>query len=167
MIAISNIEIDEIFNKNTKEVFKQFVDIDLVERVYKTSDIKLYDGVSIVVSFSGIVSGQIIINITSELAKVIYHRYRKGILAIEIDKNVKEAIFELSKVIIGNSCASFYANGISMEIASYCIIDGNDVNYTSVDKKVTIINYKTSLSDMKMMLVLDINGKQEFIDFNN
>lgn len=167
VITISNIEIDEVFNKNTKDVFKQFVDIDLDERVYKASDIKLYDGVSIVVSFSGIVSGQIIVNITSELTKVIYHRYTKGILAVEIDKNVKETIFELSKLIIGNSCASFYGNGISMEIASYCITEGNDVSFTWIDKEITIIDYETLLSEMRMMLILDINGKLELSDFNN
>lgn len=90
---IRDLKIDEIFNRNTKETFKQFVDIDLNEKIYKTSDIKFNDGVSIIVSFSGTFSGQIIINIPAELAKIIYHRYVKGVLAIEIDRNVKESIF--------------------------------------------------------------------------
>lgn len=160
-IKIPSLEIAEIFNKNTKEIFKQFVDTDLDEKIYKTSDTKLYDGVSVIVSFSGIISGQIVISISGELSKVIYHRYMKGILAIEIDKDVKEAVFKLSKLIIGNSCASFYGNGVSMEICSYCIVEGCDIKYTSIDKNVTIIDYETSLMDMNIMLILDIDGKAE------
>ncbi|MFA5523983.1 MAG: hypothetical protein WDA24_06475 [Tissierellales bacterium] len=156
-----------MFNRNTKEIFKQFVSIDLDEKVYNSSETVLYDGISIIGSFSGIVSGQIIMNISSELAKVIYHRYTKGILAIDIDKEVKDTIFQLAKLIIGNSCASFYENGLSTEIVSSSIVEGKDINYIWINKNITIINYETSMPDMKMMLILDISGKGKIDNFNN
>lgn len=129
--------------------------MDLEEKIYKLSDIKFNDGISIIVSLSGILSGQVIVNIPRELAIIIYHRHKKGILAIEIDGNVKESILELWKLIIGNSCTSFYGNGVTVELGSYCMIEGNDVKYTAVDKKATIIQYETSLAETNIILVLD------------
>ncbi len=54
-----------------------------------------------------------------------------------------------------------------MELASYCIIEGNELSYTCIDKKITMINYETSLTETNMILILDIDGKIEFNDFNN
>lgn len=166
-IKIIDLKIDEIFNKNTKEIFKQFINMDLDEKTYKSSDIKFNDGVSIIVSLSGILSGQVIVNIPRELAKIIYHRHKKGVLAVEIDGNVRKSILELWKIIIGNSCASFYENGVSIELGSYCMIEGNDVNYTTIDKNVTIIQYETALTEANMITILDIYGEQKFSNFNN
>lgn len=54
-----------------------------------------------------------------------------------------------------------------MELISYCIIEGNDVNYTIIDKNITIIEYETSLSELSIIFILDIDGKEDFSSINN
>jgi len=137
--------------------------MNLNETICKSSDIRLHDGVSVMVCLSGTISGQITINFSEELVKFIYQRYTKGIPVVEIDNEVKETIFTLSKLIIGNSCASLYGNGISMEVSSCCIVDGYNVNYISVNRNVSVIYYETSLEEMNIMLILDIDEESRRI----
>lgn len=84
-----------------------------------------------------------------------------GIPIVKVDNNVKEIIFNLFKLIIGNACTSFYENGVSTRATSHCMIEGENINYTSFAKKNTIINYKIPLENMNMILILDVDGKEQ------
>ncbi len=112
------------------------------------------------VSFSGTVSGQIIINVSDELVRLICLRTNNNIPIVEIDNDAKKIIFNLGKLIIGNSCASFYESGVSIEATSYCIIEGDNINYTSISKKITMIDYKTQMHELNMILILDTNEEE-------
>lgn len=102
-----------------------------------------------------------------ELTKLIYSRSNKGILIAEIDNKVKEAIFELAKLIIGNSCISFYENGVSIDLVGKCILEGYDIIYTSIMKNMTIITYEASIENMKMQILLDFDEKNKISNFND
>lgn len=157
---ISDFYIAHIFNKNTIELFRQVADIELKDgKVSLDSGIKFYDGIITAVSLSGVLSGQIIINVSYELARLICLKVMGGIPIVDVSKEAKETIFNLFKLIIGNSCVSLYENGVSMKVISSYVLEGRDCVYMSLYKKTIMIKYNTLLEKMGMIILLDINEK--------
>ncbi|SDZ26481.1 chemotaxis protein CheX [Proteiniborus ethanoligenes] len=157
---IRDTDIVKTFNKNAIEIFKQVIHIDLNDgRVSLDSEIIFYDGVIVVVALSGVISGQIMINISEELAKLICLKLMGGVPVVNIDRDAKKDIFSLCKLIIGNSCASLYENGVSMNVTSYGIIQGRDFDYMVLDRKATIITYEDLSEKMGMIILLNTKEK--------
>lgn len=91
----------------------------------------------------------------------------KGIPIVEINNDVKKTIFDIAKLIVGNSCISFYENGVSMDVVSHCIIEGYGISYTSLDKNISIIDYEVSTKKMNMKIMLDIDDKEKICELIN
>lgn len=153
-IAISILKLVETLNEKTKENFKQFVNIELIEKVQKVSAVKLYDGISIILSFSGNISGQIIVNMLEDFTKIVYSKYTGNIPVVEIDSSIKYKIFELIKIIIGNYGTSFYENGVFMTVSSFYIDESKSSTLIFPEGDADVIEYSSIEGKMKIIIML-------------
>ena len=145
---------------NTKETIKQLANINMSEmKPYITRNLILGNCVNVVMGVSGIFSGQIIVGFTQNL--VVYLASKMlGNMVITLDEQVKRSIFDLCKVIIGNSCISLFDSGVSVKITSSSIINGENIEYSSIGQKITCIPFEAQQGKMIVYLQLsDSNDK--------
>ncbi|MGF7056693.1 chemotaxis protein CheX [Brassicibacter mesophilus] len=129
---------------------------------YVTNNLILGSCINVVIGVTGILSGQIIVGFTQNLA-MYFSSKMLGNMVVTLDEQVKKSVFELCKLIIGNSCISLFDSGVSVNIVSMCIINGENIEYSSIDQEIICIPFEAQHGKMLVYLQLS-NSKDKYVD---
>lgn len=129
---------------------------------YVTNNLILGNCVNVVIGISGLLSGQILVGLTQELAMYIGTKML-GNMVVTLDEQVKSSVLELCKLIIGNSCVTLFHSGVSVRITSISVISGESIEYSSIGQEIICVPFEAQYG--KMLIYLHIsNSENKYMD---
>lgn len=144
-----NVEYINPFIEAAQNVLKDFCKIEAhIGKPFLTSASYEGDTLIIIVGITGQLRGQVIINMSHEVACRLASHMMMGMPVTELNDMAKSAVSELGNMILGNSATIFSKKGIALDITPPSICAGNNLTISVSDSKTICIplNFDENLS---------------------
>ncbi|KNF10137.1 putative inhibitor of MCP methylation [Gottschalkia purinilytica] len=141
-ISIVYTDIVKAFRENSKDIIKQLLNIDLLDKKVEVQDYIFFNNHITVISGVIIddVSFQFTISMPKELGLTIASKIL-GVPIVIIDESCINIILEMTKLIIGNSCLKLKHEETYPKMTSIGVIYGDNYRYMLDDGKIVYIPF--------------------------
>lgn len=151
-----NVENINVFILAGKSVLKQACGIDAsVGKPYLKKSTFGGDAVSLFIGITGDLKGQVILNMSSNVAKQVASALMGGFPVVELDEMSKSAVSELGNMILGNSATNFSQMGVKIDITPPSLVIGDNITITPAAAQaicVPIILCENAIIEMDIII---------------